>query len=225
MATTTERIDVDLIRKIVRNIVDELAAEPTRRASRPGGGAPSDSVAVAEFALLKNVVTLSDLSQIPPRTRRLALLPTALLTPAARDELEERKIEIRRSVSAADNKKQTLNLVDIYAIRTSFNPQALLPALHRFGFAAGEVSDEKQDFAALRREMERVGRNAVVLTSETDEALCLLNRSEKICAVRLAPTSDISRLKRNLSPNVLVINPAETNVFLAGKLIAVAFLD
>ena len=73
-------IDID---RIVREIVDRLRAE----LDRP----------VATLTLDSRVVTMADLEGKLDGVRQFVLGPNTIITPLARDELKEKKIEITRA--------------------------------------------------------------------------------------------------------------------------------
>jgi hypothetical protein len=134
----------------------------------------------------------------------------AVVTPAARDLLRERKIALRRggAAEAATNATPAARLV-IGVAETHFDPAALVARvkprlatveqLPRVGLA-GVVSE-------LADRVRLGGDRGVLFTGEPQVALVLANRYPGVRAVAVGCADSMRRARAAIGPNVLVIQP------------------
>lgn len=198
------------------------------------GTPPAKRLKSDELLLDKQILTLRDVEHLPRAVKRLIVPQTALLTPSVRDELEEHGIRLARysaeaiaalssptANSAAGSAASAVRsgALEVYALFTPYHPESLCPLWTRSGWhpnlRSGFVC-----FDGLRSSMAKNVTLNVLFTSKVDEALCRLNRDEKIRAISsVSPQKLETQWKNFSSANTLVVNPSEIGIYLAGQIV------
>ena len=133
------------IERVVREILAQLAAAPKETKSDGGekksdggrraaesGGESTDNKQASTVTVAARVVTMREIADRLPTMRRLVVSREAIVTPAVRDELLRRGIELSRA-DAAKNQPAAVRLV-LMTSGTDFDPTALAATLVREGF-------------------------------------------------------------------------------------------
>lgn len=216
-----------MIERIVRNVVEQLAFPATKEnMPKPGGmtekripKVPVEVLSgqnmgdVGQKSVQKRILTVRDVERLGESVRELVVLPETLVTPAARDALDERQVVLRR-----ESERGTVETdLWVYAHQTRFSPQALWAVWNRAGLRP-QLGESVSDWKELRQTLKSECWN-VVLTEDVEEALCLLNRDGTIRAVSVSNTSRLGKVLRKVQPNVLVLNPLETGVYQTGQIV------
>ncbi|MDO4576375.1 MAG: hypothetical protein Q4D98_14300 [Planctomycetia bacterium] len=227
-------MDTTRIEQIVRGIVNRVATGASQGEVAPTRvpvpvpapvptpvpqPVPSAKRSTDTFLLEKRVVTLRDVERLPLSVRRLGIPVNALVTPAVLDELSERKITLVRVTEFSQTKKRG-NGLDVYTVRTGYHAETFLPVWTRAGYVPRLLEGET-DFASLRKMLD-LETLSIVLTSDVDEALCLLNRDDGVFAIQAGSLAKIAGQVRKLSANVVVLDPAQVGAYLTGRLVTAA---
>jgi len=182
-----------------------------------------------DFLLEKAVVTLRDVAHLPRNVRKLIVPQTALLTPSVRDELAEQGIrlarysaealEALRSGTLGTQDRMRAGTLEVYALFTPYHPDSLFSAWIRSGLhpnlRSGFVC-----FDGLRSSMAKNETLNVLFTSRVDEALCRLNRDEKIRALSsVSPHRLEGQWKDFPTANTLIVDPSALGIYLAGQIV------
>ena len=222
MATEQTITDRSLIDEIVREVLarlvkgDEHAKSAASAKTLANGQAkpkPAAKSGAEDQALLlaERLITTATLAGRLDGKQRVELLRGAVLTPAARDVLKQRKITISHSTRTVTGPKASLA---IGVAETKYDPAALVrelesqvSSLERLANTGltGVVS-ELSDAAA------KGGRLAVLFTNEPEVAVVLANRQSGVRAVA-ASGSSVARAIAAVGANFLILDPVGKSVF------------
>jgi hypothetical protein len=148
------------------------------------------------------VVTLATLEGKLDSVRRLVVHRKAIVTPAVREELSRREIELDRGGKAGEKKAEAA----IHVVR--FEAENA-PALQGLGLASDVTT--KTVAALVQRVSEVLGdanQLSMVLTRKPIVALCALNRRATIRAALATNVDSVRVAVKQLAANVLVVDPA-----------------
>ncbi|MSQ97348.1 MAG: hypothetical protein EXR98_22735 [Gemmataceae bacterium] len=194
------KVDIEqIVRQVLRQLDgSSIAARPTV--------ADAPVSASGELHVSEPVVTLSHLKGQLDGVKSVAVLPAAVVTPAARDLLKLRGIELTRSQKAA---KQPSSAVVLAAAETDYDAAGLTRMLTQQGISTERLAqcgliavvDELVDAVA------RGGKIGVLLTRQTAAALCLANRTRGVQAVLATSAEAIRSARSTFGANLLVLEP------------------
>jgi len=200
--------DVD-IDQIVRQVLRQLAgSSPAARPLETAPRARADMAATmaTELHVSEPVITLSHLKGQLEGIKSVSVRRTAVITPAARDLLKQKQIELIR---LQDTAKQPAGSVVLGAAETKYDAAGLTRMLTQQGISTERL--EQCGLAAVVEELidavARGGKIGILLTRQTAAALCLANRTRGVQAV-LATSEESTRAARTtLAANLLVVDP------------------
>lgn len=185
-----------------------------------GRGSP-DPAQAGELALAARVVTLADVADRLGGVRRVVVAPQAVVTPAVRDELLRRNIDL---VVGEAQPVAALDKVRLFTIATGtkFDPAGLLRWLNGQGF---ETEAKSLDCLiatvdSLVVELAKERTLGLLLTRHTAAALCLANRVHGLRAVLGLDVAGVTRDAAAVGANLLVVDPAAAGVFRLRQLVA-----
>lgn len=185
--------------------LDQIIAEVVRRLSAAAAGGTLDQASrqargqVGTLAIDDRVVTLNSVDGRLDGLRRLIVQRRAIVTPALRDELNKRGIELDRGGESGSMRRETT----VSIVRCHQTKAPVVPGVEDVTATSLE--------ALVRLVSERVAdptRRVIVLMGQTALALCALNRNK---TVRAAPANSIDAVRaasRTIAANVLVVDPA-----------------
>jgi len=190
------------IEQIVRQVMRQLE-DPSGRARQNTQRTPA---ATGELHVAEPVLTLAALKGRLDGIGRVTASRTTVVTPAVRDLLKERGIQLTRTDEAA---KQAAAAVMLGVAETDYEPAGLVQMLRQQGINTERIAkcglisavDELVDSAA------RGGRIGVLLTRQTAAALCLANRTAGVRAVIANGVESVRTARTTLAANLLVTDP------------------
>jgi hypothetical protein len=209
------------IEAIVREVLAAMqSSRHTPCAVADGGDGPNGDTAQGgrhtecacygdgDLVLSGRVVTLSDVEGRLKGVRRLVVSPQAVVTPAVRDELLTKNIDLTVAAAEAEVAVGSIRLVMVTAGKR-FNPAALISALKSEG---ANVEPHSADclIAATDRlagELAKANTLGVLLTSYRAAALCLANRHRGVRGVPRPECVD------EIGANLLVLDPSDSGMF------------
>ncbi len=154
------------------------------------------------------VVTLREIADRLPTMRRLVVSREAVVTPAVRDELLRRGIDLQRT-DAAGHRPAPVRLA-LKTSGTDFDPTALAAALQREGFRV-ECSASDCLIAAtesLAAELtSSTDTHGVLFTAHTAAGLCLANRLPGVRAIGGGTAPSVAAAAAAVGANLLVVDP------------------
>ena len=200
------------VEKIVREVLDRIVSGSIgpSRAAEPAAK-PSDGG--SELSLEEKIVTLEKLKGKLTGIRQLSLSRGAIVTPAARDFLREKKVQLswRESCHCGGSSGKASVAVVLGLAETNFEPVHLIHAIQKTG--ANVVRLANSGFASVVNELcdevARNGRVGVLLTGLTTAAVCIANRC---CGVRAASgegRANITAAVNSVGANLLVLDPQQ----------------
>jgi hypothetical protein len=162
----------------------------------------------ATLQIRQRVVTLAAVQDRLAGIRRLLVPPGAVVTPAVRDELRQRKIEIQVA-SPPEHSAGPASATLLLAVETPA-PRAMLDAI---ADEAGCVQQlESGGLAELVARLADAMRDqrlpAVLVTAEPAAALCLANRQSRIRAAWGTGPDAVRKASESIGANVLVLDTA-----------------
>lgn len=224
----TPTFDID---RIVREVLAELTPTPSlpslpasspEKSEMPLPVPVQAPVAVAptiqsdnrELILASRLVTMNEVAGRLAGVRRILVRPGTVITPAVKEEIGKRNIQVNFSAAATDVSGGSLKLV-IIAARTKIDPQPLVAALQSAGIDV-ELHSSKCLFAAadqLAGEVKKRDTLGLMLTPHEAEALCLANRLPGVRAISGRAADQVAADATAVGANVLVINPKKIGSF------------
>lgn len=221
------------IENIVREILAQLAAAPKETKSDGGekksdggrraaesGGESTDNKQASTVTVAARVVTMREIADRLPTMRRLVVSREAIVTPAVRDELLRRGIELSRA-DAAKSQPAAVRLV-LMTSGTDFDPTALAATLVREGFGV-ECSASDCLIAAtesLSTELKTANTLGVLLTAHAAAALCLANRIGGVRAIGGASAPVVAAASAAVGANLLAVDPRAGNFYQLKQMIS-----
>jgi hypothetical protein len=189
--TELDQIIAEVVRRLTAAAAgDGLAREqPSRRASEQAG----------VLAIDDRVVTLNSVDGRLDGLRRLIVRRKAIITPALRDELSKRGIELDRGGDSGSMRRETT----VSIVRCHLTKTPVVPGMEDVTATSLEV--------LVRLVSERVAdpaRRVVVLIGQTALALCALNRHRSVRAAVANNIDAVRAASRAIAANVLVVDPA-----------------
>jgi hypothetical protein len=200
------------IERVVREVLAELKRAPAPE--EPMAAAQTLTPGNGELVISTRLVTMEEITDRLDGIRRVAVDPRAVITPAVRDALRQRNIELSRALPAKNTSPAPPRLVVVTA-RTKLDPKLLASSLRSEGI---QVQCHKSDciLAAtdqLAAEVSKSDALGLLLTPHTAAALCLANR---LAGVRAVLGSNANSLESDLSAvgaNLLVVDPQSVGLF------------
>jgi hypothetical protein len=177
---------------------------------------PAPQPAEGELYVAAKLVTMTELAGRLQGVRRVRVSPQAIVTPAARDELLRRNVDLVRSGPARRAAAGNLRLL-LVAAAVGGGPFDLAPLAE----AAGEevaVQPQRMDclIAAtdyLAGELVKPHTLAVLVSPHSAAALCLTNRRPGVRAVLGLDAATTTAATAAVGANLLVIDPGIGTLF------------
>lgn len=213
----------------IERIAREVIAQ-SMRAGRNGDGASEIGRLVEEVltrisapatvvALNSRVLTLAELEGKLDRAEQIIVPPRAVITPAARDELNRRGIAIGYAIACRTNKPRQTAVWG--AAETNYESTRLIDALAREHIAIERLAQTglMQVIHELSDEITKGGKPAVLLTGQAAVAVCLANRRRGVRAVLAQSVATTIQAVRAVGANLLIVDPAARTWFELNRLI------
>lgn len=187
--------------------IDWIVAEVVRRLAKLSEG----HQAAESTPISDKVITLETLKKYHQQTE-LVILPRAIVTPAAKDELKKRNIRlIRQGESGATNTTNKTTSGKLLAANLGADYQAKtlaqLTAAYGANLEQHSLTALPQLVANHAARVSREGAKAVWFTSQAAHAVCLANREAKVWAVQGSDEASVKAAMSSIPANVLVIDP------------------
>jgi hypothetical protein len=196
-------------------------AAPAAQVNSPSTSVPQEDS--DKLVLNRRVVTLADLPERIKTVRRVIVPPGAVLTPAVRDELQQRQIALiigEANVAAAKTAKVVLMVA-----AATYEPAPLVSALEREGYAI-----ELRRMECLIRATDQLAADlksgstmGLLVTAHSAAAVCLANRHAGVRAILGTRADRVAGEATSVGANLLAIDPAAMGFF-ALKQMASQFL-
>ncbi len=210
-----------LVERIVREVLARLTVADTTPAK------PEQPVACAT-SLVGRVISLADLKQLPANARGIQVSSDALITPAAKDELRDRGVQIVRGQPNSTTKTIERSATSLVIGTVEATTGKFATVIDQ---AVAGLRKQKQQIEQLPRlplseqidalvdPVVRGGRRGVLVASEVSAALCLANRHGGVRAVLGTTKQNVRRDVERLAANLLVVDPTARSTFEVMQLI------
>lgn len=217
-----ETLDIDAI---VREVLAQLAAAaPSRSSSAPAtnssassslNSSPSSATTppvASNMAVNDAVVTVAVLeARANATTRTVTVGPRAVVTPAARDWLRAKAIELSRSVASAPAAAKPAAIGKVYLHATSalgtsrsWTRRILEAGWELESLVPCAVVQAAAELSAVLGPRQRLG---VLLTHDVAAAVCLANRHANVRAALAASVEEVRSAVAQIHANLLVVEP------------------
>lgn len=173
------------------------------------------------FRVASRLVTLAELPPDLDGLKQIVVPAQAVVTPAVRDALKQRRVALTYAFKAPPAGK-TPPAIAVAVAETKFHPVALVRSLSLDG-AAVERSPAKDLPAAvdaLASALSRHGAIGLLLTDNVSTALCLANRLPGVRAITAAEPGELRRAAAGAGANVLAMAPRKLGFFSLKRLAA-----
>jgi hypothetical protein len=222
---------------IVREVLAQIAGhKPTTATVQPEPNStksketkpdprPTTDIALTDIVLTEKVISVLEVSSRLAGAKRVVVRPKAIVTPAARDWLRERRVELvfdsdtkgsggsnqaKNDKPAAAKGSQPTRSLALAVANMKFDSSSLVRALARDGIQTEQLA--RVGLTGTIDELgSLVGRGSQLgwlLTGEVAAAACLANRQRGVRAAVAATAGDVREAIRSLGVNLLVVNPA-----------------
>jgi hypothetical protein len=200
------------IERIVREVIAQLSTAAPRDAAGPPvravESAASPAARVGDVHVDARVVTLETVADRLQGAKQLIVPPDALVTPAVRDELRRKGINLVHGAAAASTKEGLPRILFVSG-RTRQDATATVQMLTQQGL---DVQVETLDciIASTDKLAAAVAQDralGVLWTRHTAAGLCLANRHANVRAVLAAGVTVTSAAVSAVGANVLVVDP------------------
>lgn len=205
------RVAASDVEAIVREVLARLAGATSQvEAQIEATVKTPPTTGERSLLLTERVVTTRLLEGRLAGVETVTVAPRAVVTPAARDLLCERKIVLRRGgVAEAATKAAPAARLVIGVAESNFDPAALVARVKSRSATVEQLP--RVGLAGLVSELaDRVrlgGDRGVLFTGEPQAALVLANRHPGVRAVAVGCADSMRRARASIGPNVLVIQP------------------
>jgi hypothetical protein len=209
LAETIERV----VREVLAAMGHTVAAAPPpadQVNSQPAAAAQEDG---DRLVLNRRVVTLADLPERVKSVRRVVVPQGAVLTPAVRDELQQRQITLIVG-ETADAAAKAASVILMVAAAT-FEPAPLAGTLEREGYAVELRRKECLIRATdqLAVDLKSGSTVGLLVTTHASAAACLANRHVGVRAILGVRADTVGGEAASVGANLLVIDPGTMGFF------------
>ncbi|UUO05207.1 hypothetical protein M4951_17710 [Blastopirellula sp. J2-11] len=194
------QLNSEQIERIVRLVVQQVRTL-AKSSETTVSLAPSVEISTdgSEVALADRVVTMETLEGKIGGAKALVVSPTAIVTPAVRDALRDRGVQLRRDSEAAQRAKKPVEVLAFAASGvTSWRERGPV------GVFIDLTSTVKQ--AALAVQQDKI---VVLLTESPEAACCAANRDTEIRAVSVDSIATLERVLPQTAANVIAVDPSK----------------
>ena len=197
------------IDQIVRKVVQQLLAMTgTQAKSKLPRETQSSSTSVR---LTERLITMDTISKIGSEIKQISVVSCAVITPAVKDELRNKKIELVLEKGAAE--EILCSKLSIISVGT------LQPGAH--WQQAGNVSVIADETSAVALAAGQIGsgKQTVILSNQPFLIACEANRNTKGQAAVVDSLGQLQEIKQQIQANLLAINPDRFNTMETIRLI------
>jgi hypothetical protein len=198
------------VREVIRRLQQEYGLATA--ATPPAGGGAALAEEPGTLRLNDRVVSLALIGERLAGIRRLCVPAGAVVTPAVRDELRRRQIEL--TYAAAADAAGARRLLLVGAADGGYDRPAALRAIAAEAGGAEELGSRGLE-PLVRDLAQRIAAStkpAVLLTDQPLAAVCLANRQRGVRAVWGESLRTVDRAADSLGANLLVLDPAAQGV-------------
>jgi hypothetical protein len=192
----------------IETIVAEVIRRLTAVAAAPAVGVPASAwsgnrlkaeLQPGVLSLDERVITLNSVDHRLDGLRRLIVPKKAIVTPALKDELTKRGIELDRGGEQGSLRREaTVGIVRCHLVKAPAVP------------GVEDVTADSLDklVRLVNEQLSTAGRRVLVLIGQPALAVCALNRDRQVRAAQAQSVDCVRTASRAIAANVLVVDPA-----------------
>lgn len=188
------------IERLVREILAQLA---------PCAAPPASTPSTTELWLEQRVIAVADLERRLAQVQTVVTPADAIITPAAKDLLREKRITVRRATTSPKKSALLRAPLLLGVAETNFDPSGVIDYLARRGVRIEQLARTglKTVVSELAEEVSRGGRRAWLLTESTQLATCLANRTSGVWAATANHRGELLTAQRTIAINFTITAP------------------
>ena len=221
MAVAAEEIEKLVREAIARSGGADGAANVERIVGEVLGRLQAKKSSSQELAIASRVVTLAEVEGKLEGIKQVVVPAKAVITPAVRDLLRQRKIDIGYALPGKAAAKVRLPLI-VGTAETKCDAAGAMQAVAKAGVTIQRLA--RTELAPVVGELceaaSKGGKLGLLLTSETAAALCLANRRPGVRAVAATSVAATPRAVRSVGANLLAVDPAGRTMFEMQRIIS-----
>jgi hypothetical protein len=219
------------IENIVRQVMDRLAKDRTPNAqttqilaTQQPTKAPIDSEQVAS-----KVITVGELDKLKRTTRQIVVAKGTVITPSARDWLNEKNVNVTWSVNGINKPvnatSKTEQLLLFGNVIGHANIAGLLNKLRSKNISVQQIANT--GLTAVIGEMtdgiSRGEMRGVLFADKLWQATVLANKPSGVFAVHARDLRELEQIKKQTAVNLLIVNPRGLSEFAMQNMIQLLF--
>ena len=220
------------IERMVRDVLSRLtAAAPapmSNYSNLPSAVVLPSQEKIAELRtrgaleLTGRVIALGDVDGRLAEITQLVVDPKAVVTPAVRDMLRQRKIALVRQAAGAKNSPVTKRSIAIAVAASRFDATRLVDTLRRDGYGVQQLAQAGLASAVreLADEAARGGMRALLIADEAEVAVVAANRRNGVRAVHCDDPQEAAQATAAVDANLLVVRPIGKSEYLLQRIVA-----
>jgi hypothetical protein len=219
MAEITKMTELDVIDRIVAGVLEQLRLPPAA-APRPVESSPAPKPADSKATPLEigdSVITATLLEERGVISGPIVFGRKSVLTPSAREFLATRKLDWRRSNSAAVGSEPMSAKWLVLVTRSTPAVTAALDLI------AKDTADEwSRELSGCHREAATRAVGAVcrgecdavvIVTRKPEAAVCRANRNPNLRGAVVVTAARVKAIKAQLGPNLFAVDPTDRSAF------------
>lgn len=218
------------IERMVRDVLSRLtAAAPApmlATASSPSLLPSREKVAEGRMRgsleLSGRVIALGDIDGRLAEINHLVVDPKAVVTPAVRDILRQRKITLVRQTAGAQSSPVAKRSIAIAVAAARFDATRLVDCLRTDGYGVQQLAQAGAAAAVreLADEAARGGMRALLIVDEAEAAVIAANRRSGVRAVSGDDPQAVAQAAGAVDANLLVVRPTGKSDYLLRRIVA-----
>lgn len=199
--------------EIVRQVLLKVGTQASGNGAAPAASPALPTASADGFKIDAQVITQALLAEAPQGAGAVRIGKRAILTPSARDFVRQHSIKIVRE--SASSASQSTTHWQAIVTRSSPNIGEAVASLKSAGIVCAlRLLGQPQEAADAATSAVCRGEAAqtVIFTDRPELTACLANRNGAIRAAAAGDVATVERVRRDLTPNVLVIDPTNKSV-------------
>lgn len=198
------------IERMVRDVLSRMTA---------AAPAPNPTAALE---LANRVITLDDVDGRLAEINQLIVAPKAVVTPAVRDVLRQRKISLVRRAAGGKADPVAKHSIAVAVAASKFDSSRLVDDLRRDGYGVQQLA-QAGTVSAVRELADGAARGGVrslLLADQTEAALIAANRYGGVRAVGGDDPQQVAQASAAVDANFLVVRPSGKSDYLLRRIVA-----
>ncbi|MBA4019250.1 MAG: hypothetical protein C0483_18960 [Pirellula sp.] len=219
------------IERMVRDVLSRMTAAapaPTTTSTSspasllPSREKPAEGRTRGVLELTNRVIALGDIDGRLTEINQLIVDPKAVVTPAVRDILRQRKILLVRQAAGTKTSSAVKRSIAIAVAAARFDAARLVDGLRRDGYGVQQLAQSglASSVRELAEEAARGGVRALLIADEAEVAVVAANRRSGVRAIAGDEPQSVARAASAVDANLLVVRPMGKSDYLLQRVVA-----